>query len=356
MHPHSRIDLKGSTFAQVATHVADLGERPYRAKQIYRWVFVRDAGKAGEMTDLPAALRENLASRSDITQLPTAHRHTALDGTRKFLFRLHDGELIETVLIPADHRSTLCLSTQVGCKLACDFCRTGEGGFTRNLDAAEIVDQYLAVRRETGEEITNLVFMGMGEALDNYENFVHALRILTAPEGLHISPRRITVSTAGLVPHMEQFGREEIPVKLAVSLNATTDEQRDQLMPINRSYNLKRLLQACRDYPLARRDRITFEYVLLDGINDSPDDALRLYELLKGIRCKINLIPFNAFATSGYRRPDSKRVQRFLEILSARHCTATIRESRGADIHAACGQLRTNDRLTPTAIPVIQDA
>ncbi|MBI3090545.1 MAG: 23S rRNA (adenine(2503)-C(2))-methyltransferase RlmN [Candidatus Tectomicrobia bacterium] len=353
---HLPLDLKGATFEQVAAFVAELGERPYRARQLYRWVFARDAASIAAMTDLAGSFRTRLVGLCAISRLRLAHQHLARDGTRKFLFRLQDGEAIETVLIPTEGRLTLCLSTQVGCKLACDFCRTGEGGFARNLTPAEIVDQYLAVQREVlapgGEKITNLVFMGMGEPLDNYADFVQALRILTAPAGLHVAPRRITLSTAGLVPRMEQFGREGIPVKLAVSLNATTDEQRNRLMPINRSYDLARLLQACRAYPLARRDRITFEYVLLGEVNDTPEDAQRLCRLVQGIRCKINLIPFNPFATSLYRGPQPERVQRFLDILVAGHCTATLRESRGVDIEAACGQLRTSAPGLAEAAPL----
>jgi 23S rRNA (adenine2503-C2)-methyltransferase len=325
--------------------VAEVGERPYRARQIAHWLFARAVDSIDEMRDLPAPLRASLAERFTLRSLDKVEVRQAADGTRKLLLRLEDGERVETVIIPADGRITLCISSQAGCAMACEFCATARMGLHRNLSAAEILGQILAARRAlgAGEELTNYVFMGMGEPLANYPRLIRALEIMTGEWGMAISPRRITVSTVGLVPMMERL-LAEIPVNLAVSLHATTDEVRDRIAPINRRYPLEQLLDACQRLPLKRRSRITFEYVMLAGVNDSVADARRLVKLLGPLRAKVNLIFFNPFAGSGFVPSGRLAVEAFQAILHRGNLTATIRESRGLDIAAACGQLYADNR------------
>ncbi len=324
--------------------LASLGLRAYRAGQIRQWIYRHHARSFDEMSNIAKAERERLAGIFTIPALHLVRSEQSSDGTRKFLFRLEDGHTVESVLIPDEDRLTLCISSQVGCQQACRFCLTGQGGFVRDLRAWEIADQVLEageiMRAEGGRAITNIVLMGMGEPLANFDAVDGALRIMTADAGLGISPRRITLSTDGIVPGIDRLGASGLKVNLAVSLNASTDEVRDRIMPVNRRYPLSALLAACRRFPLDNRRRITFEYVLLGGVNDSTEDAERVARLLRGIRCKINLIPFNPFAGSPFRRPDDATVRRFQRVLLDRQYTAPVRESRGRDISAACGQLR----------------
>jgi 23S rRNA (adenine2503-C2)-methyltransferase len=328
------------TAANLRAWLAERGVPPYRSQQVLRWVFQRGASRFEEMTDLPLSLREALDRDFEVPSLPDPEIHSAADGTEKLLFRLEAGRAIETVLIPDGERLTVCVSSQAGCAMGCEFCATARLGLQRQLSAAEIVAQVLWARRRIGEEsrLTNLVFMGMGEPLANYDALVEAVRILGAPWGLHFSTRRITVSTVGLVPQLERLVRETA-VNIAVSLTATTDELRDRLMPVNRRYPLAHLIQACRALPIAQRRRITFEYVLLHGVNDDAADATRLVRLLHGVRAKVNLIPFNPFPESGFTRPPDEAVRAFQERLLAAGLAATVRTSRGRDIAAACGQL-----------------
>lgn len=318
-----------------------LGEPPYRVGQVLNWVFKRGATRVEEMTDLSKGLRHALAGQVTIGQLALHSQKEAQDGTRKFAFTLDDGRRIESVLIPMEDSWTLCLSTQVGCRMGCGFCLTGNRGFVRNLKASEIVGQILAVRRLLlpGIVLRQLVLMGMGEPLDNYENVLKALRRITSPEGLGYSPRRVTLSTAGLVPRLREFAREGLGVNLAVSLNATTDKLRHSLMPVAGAYPLKELMAVCRGYPLPQRRRITVEYVMIQGINDFPEEARRLAELLRGVRCKVNLIPLNEFDGLALRRPTPEVVARFQEVLIAAGYTAMVRQSKGVEVCGACGQL-----------------
>jgi 23S rRNA (adenine2503-C2)-methyltransferase len=297
------------------------------------------------MTSLPRALRELLASRVRIDRPEAVRVQHSLDGTRKYLFRLADGEEIESVLIPDDGRLTACISTQVGCPLACRFCLTGLMGLRRNLVAGEIVGQILALQdtMDESERISNVVLMGMGEPLLNFPQVERALRILSDEHGANFSPRRITLSTAGHVPGIQKLAASDLGVNLAVSLSATTDEVRDRIMPINRRWPIAELLKACRAYPLPNRRRLTFEYVMLDGVNDSREDAKRLVGLLRGNRCKINLIPFNTGSDLPDRASPRELVEAFQRILHDAGLTATIRESRGWDISAACGMLRVEE-------------
>lgn len=322
--------------------LAAAGEAPYRADQILRWIYRDQVDRFEAMTNLKKTLRERLAAAFDIGRLKLQTRQTAADGTQKFLFELTDNEHIESVLIPERDHFTLCLSSQVGCAQDCRFCLTARGGFQRNLTQGEILAQVRDIRRtlETPEALTNIVFMGMGEPLANYRNLIGAIGLLQDNKvGFGFSKRKITVSTAGLVPRLADLGHDT-DISLAVSLNAADNDTRNRLMPINRHYPLEVLLAACRRYPLAPQRRITFEYILLQGINDAPADARRLAGLLQPIRDKINLIPFNAHAGCDYRCPDENTIRAFQKILVNRRYTTIIRHSKGREISAACGQLR----------------
>ncbi|MEK6601236.1 MAG: 23S rRNA (adenine(2503)-C(2))-methyltransferase RlmN [Candidatus Binatota bacterium] len=316
-------------------------EACYRAQQIQRWLFQKGAGSFLEMTNLSSGLRGALETEYSISRLNTLSRSSSLDGTVKFLFGLADGLSIESVLIPETKRLTLCISTQAGCGFGCAFCATALMGLKRSLRASEIVDQLLEARRPlaAGKRITHVVLMGMGEPLANYNQTLKAVHILSdADWGIGISPRRITLSTVGLVPQMKRL-MEETHVNLAISLHATTDELRSQLMPVNQKYPLSELIDCCRSLPLPKRRRITFEYVMLRGVNHSAEDARRLSELLNGIRAKINLIPFNPHPGSSYQRPTRDEILQFQDSLRARGHQVNVREPRGDDIQAACGQL-----------------
>ena len=339
----SQADLVGLLPAEVEALMKELGQPDYRGRQVFQWVHARRALRMEAMTNLPWAVRAALASRARVSRPEIARSQRSLDGTRKYLLRLADGEEIESVLIPDDSRLTACISTQVGCPLACRFCLTGLMDLRRNLRAGEIVGQILALQDhlDEGERISNIVLMGMGEPLLNFPQVERALRILCEKRGANFSPRRITLSTVGHVPGIQKLAASGLNVNLAVSLSATTDEVRDQIMPINRRWPIGELLKACRAYPLPNRRRLTFEYVMLDRVNDSPQDAKRLVSLLRGIRCKVNLIPFNTAPDLPDRPSPRKQVEAFQQILHDAGFTATIRESRGWDISAACGMLRT---------------
>jgi 23S rRNA (adenine2503-C2)-methyltransferase len=336
--------LKNFTLPELEAWVESIGERRFRARQLFRHVYTRRVRSWDECSDLGKMFRVQLEHGTRLDAMEMAEKHEASDGTKKYLFRLHDGHCIESVLIPDLPRLTLCISSQVGCALGCKFCLTGSMGFKRNLSVAEIVDQVCQVQRDLGSRgsrITNLVFMGMGEPLANYDVVVRAMSVLIDPNGLAFSHRRITLSTAGLVPQLNRLGAES-PVNLAISLHAADDELRSRLMPINRTYPLDELMAACRAYPLPPRKRITFEYILLAGINDEPAHAHKLVTLLHGSRAKVNLIPFNPHPDFEFRRPAEERILAFQEVLQSARITTLIRQSRGAEISAACGQLVAN--------------
>ncbi len=335
-------DILNYSRARLASRLAEHGMDAYRAGQIMVWLYKHQTEEFAAMTNLSKAARELLAQHFAIPRLQQLAVEVSTDGCRKYLFGLRDGHRIESVLIPEGEYATLCVSSQVGCAQGCRFCLTAKGGFLRNLEQGEILAQVRDIRRELDNpaRLTNLVFMGMGEPLANLENLLGALEIITDSDvGLGFAARRVTVSTAGLVPKMLEFGRRS-RASLAVSLNAVDDRTRSRLMPINRRYPLQMLLDACRDYPLPPGRRITFEYVLLGGVNDSAEDARRLCRLLRPIRCKVNLIPFNPHTGCGFEQPSEEAVQAFREILVRHHLTAMVRHSRGQDISAACGQLR----------------
>ena len=351
-----RADLKAMPREILRTFMVEaVGAPRYRADQVFTWLHRHGARGFDAMTNLPAALRETLADGARIGGLALDGVLLGEDGTRKLLLRSEDGQRVESVLIPMDGHLTQCVSSQVGCKVGCAFCLTGRMPVRRDLSASEIVDQVLWAASVLtapgamggrlpqpppgdGERVTNLVFMGMGEPLDNYDAVVAAIRVLLDDLGLNYGARRVTVSTSGHVPHIARLGAE-VPVGLAVSLNATTDEQRSRLMPLNRRWGLDALLGALRAFPLPPRRRITIEYVLLRGVNDTDADAARLIRLLRSIPCKINLIPFNPWPGAPFARPTEAQAERFGAALRDAHYNVTIRASRGRDIGAACGQL-----------------
>ena len=337
------ISLKDLTPADLELWVQKSGQSAYRAGQLLKWIYARNIEDFEAMTDLSKDFRSWLTQNAQVPCVLLERTQTDEDGTRKLLFRLQDGECIESVLIDEGRRLTLCVSSQVGCAFDCRFCLTGQNGFRRNLSAGEIVDQICVAKRDLrqDERLTNLVFMGMGEPLANFKQVVKALEIIISDRGLNFSTRKITLSTVGLIPEMLELSRL-IPIKLAVSLHATDNETRSRLMPVNRRYPLEELLDACRQLNLPQRQRITFEYLLLDGVNDSPAEAQQLAKLLRGHRAKINLIPFNVHPGSDFRRPTPERIAKFQQILQEANFTAIVRQSRGEGIMAACGQLRYN--------------
>ena len=344
-----RRNLVGLSRAELAAAMAELGEKPFRAKQLWHWIYHRGATDFAAMTTLSKDFRARLTETHVVRRPAVNQALISRDGTRKWLLSLPDGQEVETVYIPEEDRGTLCVSSQVGCTLTCKFCHTGTQRLVRNLSPAEIVGQIMVARDDLGEwpspaegrKITNIVLMGMGEPLYNYDNVATAMKIAMDNEGLSISKRKITLSTSGVVPEMARCGRE-LDVNLAVSLHATDDETRSKIMPINNKYPLKMLLDACRNYPGTHNARrITFEYVMLKGVNDSDQDAKRLIRLLKDIPAKVNLIPFNPWPGSFFECSDAAQIKRFADILSAAHISSPVRATRGDDILAACGQLKS---------------
>lgn len=326
---------------ELERQVTALGAKSFQGRQLFRWLWRKGTDDFAQMTNLARDLRGTLA-RHFVIQAPIVEsRQTSTDGTTKFLIRLADGKHIESVFIPDTPAQTFCVSTQVGCAMACAFCLTGRMGLGRHLSAGEIAGQVRALAHETGlvETPFNIVLMGMGEPLHNYDATMKALRILADAEGLHVHPKRVTLSTVGLVPAIERLAAEPLMPNLAISLHATTDEQRSALVPINRKYSLTQLIEACKRFPLAKRRRITFEYVLLDGVNDTAADARRLVAWLDGIQAKVNLLPLNEAPAIPFSRPAEDRVNTFARILAERGVTVLVRRSRGRDIRAACGQL-----------------
>ncbi len=327
------------TLPELETFLQGMGKERYRAAQMLKWIHQGLVTSFDEMTNLSKSFRQELNGISTIYYPELVLEQVSQDGARKFLLQLNDASRIETVYMPGAEHDTLCVSSQVGCAMGCKICRTASMGFTRNLSAAEIVSQLLLVRRLVPESrITNIVFMGMGEPLANLDEVTRALRVLTSPNGPQVSWRHLTVSTTGLAPKIQDLGNS-VRAKLAVSLNAVTDEQRDYIMPINKQYPIETLLAALKEYPLPRRDRITIEYVLIRGFNDSDADARLLVKLLNKIHAKVNLIALNDGISEELKAPDASRLLRFQEILMSKSLMAIIRKSRGGDILAACGQL-----------------
>ncbi len=352
--------IKSLPLDELTARLAELGEPGYRAKQIVEWLYLRRVRDFSAMSNLPVVLRERLAQEFDDRSLEIVTKTGSHDTTQKFLFRLRDGQMIETVLIPASpalygsaaDRRTLCVSSQVGCAYGCKFCASGLDGWKRNLDADEIVDQLLAVEAASGERVNNIVFMGMGEPLANYDNLLRAITIINAPWGPGIGARHITVSTSGLVPRIRELADQPLQIRLAVSLHGATDSVRDQIMPINQKYPLEELLDACEYFRSKKKQKITFEYILIQGVNDSPDDARELAKITRRLEAKVNVIPYNSVDGLDWQRPSETEQDEFLAVLHRGAASATIRREKGHDIAAACGQLRLQ---TERKIPVAAD-
>jgi 23S rRNA (adenine2503-C2)-methyltransferase len=354
-------DLKFLVLSELEEELRELGQPLYRAGQITGWLYKKRVDAIEEMTDLPQPLRTRLAEKFSCSKPEVVRVLGARDTTRKFLFRLADGNLIESVLIPASRalygeksdRHTICISTQVGCAYGCKFCASGLEGFSRNLYANEIIDQIIGIERASGERIDNIVFMGMGEPLANFENVIRAIRIINAPWGLGIGARHITLSTSGLAPQIEKLADEPLQVRLAVSLHGATDDVRNQIMPINRRYNIEKLLSACDYYVAHKKQRLTFEYILIAGVNDTDEQAHLLSRHAHRLSAKVNLIPYNTVESLAWSRPSRNRQEKFLSILRAEGAPATLRHEKGHDIDAACGQLRLQTKKVEQASSLV---
>jgi len=342
-------NLKGLGVRALEEKMVAFGHPAFRGRQLFRWIYKEKETDFLKMTDLSKSFREELNQKFLLPKLEVAEEQRSIDGTTKYLVRLPDGEKVESVFIPTDTRATLCISTQVGCKMACTFCATGYQKFTRDLKAWEIVDQLLSI--PFPRPVTNLVLMGMGEPFDNYDEVLKALEIFQDPMGIKIGKRHITVSTVGITSKIQHFMDANLG-RLAISLHGTTEEQRAEIMPINRKYPLTELIQLCKTVRMKARERITFEYILIKDFNDSDEDAYRLVKLLNGVPAKINLLAYNENPFVPYKRPAEKRILAFQNILLGYELTATYRRSRGRDIAAACGQLRTQD--LKRAVPSLQ--
>ncbi|MDZ7269137.1 MAG: 23S rRNA (adenine(2503)-C(2))-methyltransferase RlmN [candidate division KSB1 bacterium] len=338
---NTRQKLLGMSREELVAFCLALGEKPFRGRQLFQWIYGRSATSFAEMTNLSLALRARLAETAELAPLEVVQRRLSRKGdAEKLLFRLADGLEVESVMMSEGDRHTLCLSSQVGCPIDCAFCATGKMGLLRNLSAGEIINQLLTAQRVCGRKVTNVVLMGMGEPFNNYEAVIKACQLMADPEGPNLGQRHIVISTSGLIPRIRQFTAEGHKFRLAISLNATTDEVRNRLMPLNRKYPIAELLAAARDYAQQAKQRVTFEYVLLAGVNDSLQDADRLKKLVAGIPCKINLIPYNAVDES-FQRPPAGRIEAFYRRLQDLTAPVTLRWSKGDDIDAACGQLWT---------------
>jgi len=336
-----KIILKNFSQSEMEDWVQTMGYKAFRGRQLFQWIWEKGAQSYSDMTNLPQKFIQELEN-SCLLELTSVHQvqTSQSQGTSKFLIRLSDGKFVETVLIPESKRTTVCLSSQVGCALDCDFCATGKMGLKRNLSSGEIADQLLHVRRFSETPITNIVFMGMGEPFHNYDQVIKAADILNSDSGFNHGARKITISTSGMVPQIRRFADEGHRYKLAVSLNASDDESRTQIMPINKKWDITELINACKYYAELSRNMVTFEYVLMEGVNDGIGDARRLLKIANQVFCKVNVIPYNEVA-EGYRRPSKKRIETFLEVLQGARFAVTVRWSQGDDIDAACGQLST---------------
>jgi 23S rRNA (adenine2503-C2)-methyltransferase len=332
-------DILNLTLAELNREMVTMGEPGYRAAQIFSWLYKRGAGRIEGFTDLSKALREKMTNKFFVGTLGLFGSRRSSDGTEKFLFKLHDGHGIETVLIPSGERKTVCLSSQAGCKFACAFCASGLHGFKRNLTPSEMTGQVRYLEHAGGHKITNFVFMGMGEPLDNYENLEKALRIMNAPEGMGIAARRITISTCGIVPGIQRLAKLDLQVNLSLSLHAVTDRLRDKLMPINRKYPLEKIIEACEAYLGESGRMMTLEYILIERVNDTQNDIEGLAGIARRLRAKVNLISYSQVPAFNFKAPTERSMRVFIDRLEERRVKVTLRQSKGRDIEAACGQL-----------------
>ena len=336
-----QIEIKSLSLAQLKNIVTEMGEKAFRAKQIYEWLHQKQAESFDEMSNLSAAFREKLKERCVLTTLKMLEVQTSkIDGTQKYLFALPDGNIVESVLMKYKHGNSVCISSQVGCKMGCRFCASTIGGWTRNLLPSEMLEQIYRIQKLSGERVSNVVVMGTGEPLDNYENLLQFIRLLTDENGLHISQRNLTVSTCGIVPKMYALAEENLQITLAISLHASNQEKRAELMPIANKYSIEEVLEACRNYFEKTGRRLTFEYSLVGGKNDTKEDAEELAQLIKGLNCHVNLIPVNPIKERDYVQSDKKVIENFKNKLEKYQINVTIRREMGRDIDGACGQLR----------------
>ena len=333
-------NIKDYNLPELKKELENMGEKPFRAEQIFKWIFQEKVKSFDEMTNISLELREKLKQNYTICNFEILRKQESKDGTIKYLFDVLDGNAIETVLMSYHHGYSICVSSQIGCKMGCKFCASTGINFVRSLTSGEIVEQLLAVQRDENIKISNVVFMGIGEPLDNYNNVVNAIRIINNPKGINIGARHISVSTSGLVPKIYDLANENIQCTLSISLHATTDEKRSSMMPVNNAYNIEELLQACRDYIDKTNRRISFEYALAKDNNDNLEDAKRLVKLLKGMICHVNLIPINKIENGAYTKSSNENIIKFRDYLNDHGIVATIRRELGSDIDAACGQLR----------------
>lgn len=340
-------NIKDFTLQDLAQWFALHEEKPFRARQMFHWLYQKRVQSFEQMANISKTLKEKLQQHFFISQLNRAQQAQSEDGSIKYVFELHDGKRIESVLMPHRDHYTVCVSSQVGCAMGCDFCMTAKMGLLRNLTPGEIIDQILEMWKDLPEDerVRNVVFMGMGEPFHNYKNLIATLDIMLDERGFNFSSRRVTVSTSGLVPQIIRFGQESVKANLAVSLNGVNDTVRSQLMPINKAYDLQTLIAGCQEYPLEQRKRITFEYILIRDLTDALPDAKQLIRLLHGLKFKINLIPYNETPGSKYKRPPWKKIQAFQHYLVSHGVTATLRISKGQDIQGACGQLITEETV-----------
>ena len=333
-------NIKDYTLDELKEQLKEIGEKPFRAEQIYKWLYEARVSDFDEMTNLSLELREKLKQIYEIKEFKILKKQVASDGTRKYLFDVLDGNAIETVLMEYHHGFSICVSSQIGCKMGCKFCASTGIPFARNLSSGEIIEQIMAVERDANVRISNIVFMGIGEPLNNYDNVVKAIRIINHPKGLNIGARHISISTSGLVPRIYKLAEENIQCTLSISLHATTNEKRSEMMPINNAFPIEELLQACKDYIEKTHRRISFEYALAKENNDNLEDAKRLVKLLKGMLCHVNLIPINKIENGAYTKSSNENIMKFRDYLNDHGIVATIRRELGSDIDAACGQLR----------------
>lgn len=333
-------NIKNYNLPELKEEFTSIGEKPFRAEQVFKWIYEQNATSFDEMTNLSLELREKLKENYTLNAFKILKKQKSADGTIKYLFDVLDGNGVETVLMKYHHGYSLCVSSQIGCKMGCKFCASTGIPFIRNLSSGEIVEELLAVQRDENIKISNVVFMGIGEPLDNYENVVNAIRILNNQKGLSIGARHISISTSGLVSKIYKLAEENIQCTLSISLHATTDEKRSSMMPVNNRYNIQELLQACKDYIAKTNRRISFEYALAKDNNDNLEDAKRLVKLLKGMLCHVNLIPINKIENGNYTKSSNENILKFRDYLNDHGIVATVRRELGSDIDAACGQLR----------------
>lgn len=333
-------NIKDLSLEDLQEELKLIGEKPYRAEQIFKWIYQDNVSTFEDMSNISLELRKKLENNFTLCIYSILDKQISKDGTKKYLFDLSDGNAIETVLMEYKHGYSICVSTQIGCKMGCKFCASTGVGFIRSLSAGEIVEQVLAVERDENVKVSNLVFMGIGEPLDNYNNVMQAIKILNHPKGINMGARHISISTSGLVPKIYELAEEDMQCTLSISLHATTDEKRDEMMPINKTYNIKSLMEACKYYIQKTNKRISFEYALAKENNDNLEDAKRLVKLLKGMLCHVNLIPINKIDNGNYVKSSNENILKFRDYLNENGVVATVRRELGADIDAACGQLR----------------